>query len=100
MNHHEAEAFRTVATEITEWQADAQQLPMGELYQMAMDCQHGLAASLDAFNAICTGLDGSGLPSAEAMRAMGTVTRLATAMAILCLGINTRTSAQLTAQQN
>ena len=100
MNYHEAEAFYTVATEITQWQADAQQLPMGELCQMAVDCQHRLAASLDAFNGICADLGDGGPPSAEAMRAMGAVTRVATAMAILCLGINARTSAHLTAQQN
>lgn len=100
MDHHEADAFYTVAAEIIERQADAQQLPMGELCQMAVDCQHGLAASLDAFNDICTDLDDGGPPSAEAMRAMGTVTRLATATAILCLGISARTSARLTAQQN
>jgi hypothetical protein len=100
MNHREAEAFSAVAGEITEWQAAAQQFPLDELCQMAMDCQHGLAASLNAFNDICQDPDDGGLPSAEAMRAIGGVTRMATAMAIFYLGIAIRTSAHLTAQQN
>ena len=92
-------AFHIVATEITAWQAAAQQLPLDELCHVVLDCQHDLAVTLNTFNDICTGLDG-GPPSAEATRAMGSVTRVATAVAILCLGIATRTSAHLTAQQN
>jgi hypothetical protein len=93
-------AFNTVATEITGWQAAAQQLPLDELFQVVLDCQHDLAISLDAFNGVCTDPDDGGLPSAEATRAMGDVTRVATALAIFYLGISTRTRARLTAQQN
>jgi hypothetical protein len=98
--HDERHAFSTVADEITGWQAAAQQLPLDELCQIALDCQHDLAVSLNAFNDICTDPGDGGLPSAEATRAMGDVTRVATAMAIFYLGIAARTSAHLTAQQN
>jgi len=96
MNHREA--FSTVADEITDWQIAAQQLPVAELCAMTATCQDSLAETLNAFNILCLGHTGGDEPSAEAMQALGAVTRLATAAAILALGIYER--ACLAAQQN
>ena len=92
------EAFETVASEIAEWELVAQQLPLPELYAVATTCQNDLAQSLNAFDGICTSHDDGQEPSTEAMRALGQVTRRATAMAIFTLGIAQR--AHLTAHQN
>lgn len=98
MNHRESEAFSTVAEEITGWQIAAQQLPLGELCAMTLTCQDDLAESLDAFNTVCLSFADGDQPDAEAMQALGQVTRRATAAAILALGIAVR--ARLTARQN
>jgi hypothetical protein len=92
------EAFETVASEIAEWELAAQQLPLPELYAMATTCQNGLAESLNAFNDICTSYSDGQEPSTEVVRALGQVTRRATAMAIFTLGIAHRV--HLTAHQN
>ncbi len=92
------EAFETVASEIAEWELVAQQLTLPELYTIAATCQNDLAQSLNAFNDICTSHDDGQEPTAEIMRALGQVTRRATAMAIFTLGIAQR--AHLTAHQN
>ena len=92
------EAFTNVATEITEWELVAQQLPLPELYAVAATCQNGLAESLNAFNDICTSYSDGEEPSPEVMRALGQVTRRATAMAIFTLGIAQRV--HLAAHQN
>ena len=92
------EAFETVASEIAKWELAAQQLPLPELYTVATTCQNDLAASLNAFNDICISHDDGQEPTAEVVRALGQVTRRATAMAIFTLGIAQR--AHLTAHQN
>jgi hypothetical protein len=92
------EAFTSVATEIAEWELISQQLPLPELYTMAATCQNDLAESLNAFNVICLSHDDGEEPSTEVMRALGQVTRRATALAIFTLGIAHR--AHLAAQQN
>ena len=92
------EAFETVASEIAEWELVAQQLTLPELYAVATTCQNDLAQSLNAFNDICTSHDDGHEPSTEVMRALGQVTRRATAMAIFTLGIAYRASK--TAQHN
>ena len=92
------EAFETVASEIAQWELVAQQLPLPELYAVATACQNDLAESLNAFNGICTSHDDGQEPSTEVMRALGQVTRRATAMAIFTLGIAQR--AHLAAHQN
>ena len=92
------EAFETVASEIAEWELVAQQLSLPELYAVATACQNDLAQSLNAFNGICLSHDDDDEPSTEIIRALGQVTRRATAMAIFTLGIAQR--AHLTAHQN
>ena len=92
------ESFETVASEIAKWELAAQQLPLAELYAAATTCQSGLADSLNAFNDIYISHDDGGEPSTEAMRAIGQVTRRATALAIFTLGIAHR--AHLAAHQN
>lgn len=84
------EAFTNVATEIAEWEVVAHQLPLPELYAVAATCQNGLAESLNAFNDIYTSYSDGEEPSTEVMRALGQVTRRATAMAIFTLGIARR----------
>jgi hypothetical protein len=96
MNHREA--FSTVADEITDWQIAAQQLPMTELCAMTATCQQTLAETLIAFNIVCLSHADGDEPTAEAMQALGEVTRQATAAAILALGISHR--ARLAAQRN
>ena len=96
---NDREAFTNVADAIAEWQLAAQQLPLPELWDVTATCQNGLADSLNAFNAIILALDDDGgEPSTEVMRAIGEVTRRATALAIFTLGIANR--AHLAAQQN
>ena len=84
------ESFETVASEIAEWELAAQQLPLPELYAVATTCQNDLAESLNAFSKICLSHDDGDEPSTEVMRALGQVTRRATAMAIFTLGISQR----------
>jgi hypothetical protein len=96
MNH--GEVFSTVTGEITDWQIAAQQLPLAELYAMTTTCQQSLVKSLNVLNILCLSHADGDEPSAEAMQALGEVTRQATAAAILALGISYR--ARLTAQQN
>ena len=92
------EAFETVASEIAEWELAAQQLPLHELYAVATTCQNDMAESLNAFSGVCLSHDDGEEPTAEVMRALGQVTRRATAMAIFTLGIARR--AHLAAHQN
>lgn len=95
----DAHPFGTVAAAIADWQVAAYQLPLDELCQAVADSQDGLAVSLDIFNDIYLNHYDGGEPSAEAKRAMGEVTRAATAMAILSLGVACRATAHLTVQQ-
>ena len=95
---NDREAFTNVADAIAEWQLAAQQLPLPELWDVTATCQNGLAGSLNAFNAIILAHDDGGEPSTEVMRAIGEVTRRATALAIFTLGISQRV--RLAAQQN
>jgi hypothetical protein len=92
------DAFTNVAADIAEWELVAQQLPLPELYAVAATCQNSLAESLNAFNDICTSHSDGEEPSTEVMRALGQVTRRATAMAIFTLGIARRV--HLAAHQN
>jgi hypothetical protein len=96
MNHREA--FSTVTGEITDWQIAAQQLPIAELYAITTTCQHSLVESLNTLNTLCLSHADGDEPTAEAMQALGAVTRQATAAAILALGITYRV--RLAAQQN
>ena len=91
------EAFVYVADAIAEWQLAAQQLPLPELWEVTANCQNDMARSLNAFNDIILAHDDDE-PSTEVMRAIGEITRRATALAIFTLGIARR--AHLAAHQN
>ncbi len=95
---NDREAFTNVAAAIADWQLAAQQLPLSELFDMAATRQNSLAESLNAFNAIFLSYAADGELSIEAMRAVGEVTRQATALAIFTLGI--AHGVHLTAHQN
>jgi hypothetical protein len=92
------ESFNHVADAITECELAAQQLPLDALIRLAATCQNGLADSLDAFNDLYLACDGDAESSVEVMRSITEVTKRATAMAILTLGIARR--AHLAAHQN
>ena len=76
----------------------AQQLPLPELYAVAAACQNDLAAEPERLQRHLHQPRRRPRAATEVIRALGQVTRRATAMAIFTLGIAQR--AHLTAHQN
>ena len=95
---YDRESFENVASEIALWESAALRLPLPELRAMLADWQHDLAESLNAFNGIYLNHSDHDEPDSAFAHSIGAVTRHATAVAIVTLGINQRV--RLTAQQN